>query len=95
MIISIGTNQESANALVRILRKKQRKMPASAAPVAPSRENVINLMDALRRSRWDALVEAPGLRVRASHEKCFAGANALVTGTGGQDRDVACAEPDC
>jgi hypothetical protein len=38
------------NALVRILRKKQAKMPAPPAPVAPSRENVINLMDALRRS---------------------------------------------
>jgi DNA end-binding protein Ku len=38
------------NALVRILSKKQAKMPAPAAPVAPSRENVINLMDALRRS---------------------------------------------
>jgi DNA end-binding protein Ku len=35
------------NALVRILRKKQAKV---AAPVAPSRENIINLMDALRRS---------------------------------------------
>jgi DNA end-binding protein Ku len=38
------------NSLVRILRKKQAKMPAPPAPVAPSRENVINLMDALRRS---------------------------------------------
>jgi DNA end-binding protein Ku len=38
------------NALVRILRKKQAKMPSAPAPVAPSRENVINLMDALRRS---------------------------------------------
>jgi DNA end-binding protein Ku len=38
------------NALVRILRKKQAKMPAPPAPVVPSRENVINLMDALRRS---------------------------------------------
>ena len=38
------------NALVRILRKKQAKMPAPPAPIAPSRENVINLMDALRRS---------------------------------------------
>jgi DNA end-binding protein Ku len=38
------------NALVRILRKKQAKTPAPPAPVAPSRENVINLMDALRRS---------------------------------------------
>jgi DNA end-binding protein Ku len=38
------------NALVRILRKKQAKTPAPPAPVAPSRENVISLMDALRRS---------------------------------------------
>jgi Ku protein len=38
------------NALVRILRKKQAKMPAPPAPVAPSRENVINLLAALRRS---------------------------------------------
>jgi non-homologous end joining protein Ku len=38
------------SALVRILTKKQAKMPAPPAPVAPSRENVINLMDALRRS---------------------------------------------
>ena len=40
----------TTHALVRILRKKQAKMPAPPAPVAPSRENVINLMDALRRS---------------------------------------------
>jgi DNA end-binding protein Ku len=38
------------NALVRILKKKQAKMPAPPTPVTPSRENVINLMDALRRS---------------------------------------------
>src|SRR5438045_8803385 len=38
------------NALVRILRRRQAKMPAPPAPIAPSRENVINLMDALRRS---------------------------------------------
>jgi DNA end-binding protein Ku len=37
-------------AVVRILRKKQAKLPALSEPVAPSRENVINLMDALRRS---------------------------------------------
>src|SRR3954454_20642387 len=38
------------NALVHILRKKA-KLPAHhAAPVKPSRENVVNLMDALRRS---------------------------------------------
>jgi DNA end-binding protein Ku len=38
------------NALVRILRKRQAKMPAPPASTAPSRENVINLMDALKRS---------------------------------------------
>jgi DNA end-binding protein Ku len=38
------------NALVRLLRKKQRKLPAPPEPVTASRENVINLMDALRRS---------------------------------------------
>ena len=37
-------------ALVRILQKKQVKHPAAAPAAAPSRENVINLMDALRRS---------------------------------------------
>jgi DNA end-binding protein Ku len=38
------------NALVRILRKKRAKLPAPPGPIAPSRENVVNLMDALRRS---------------------------------------------
>jgi Ku protein len=38
------------NALVRILRKKQAKMPTPPEPVTASRENVINLMDTLRRS---------------------------------------------
>jgi len=37
------------SALVRILRKKQ-KAPAHAPVVKPSRENVVNLMDALWRS---------------------------------------------
>jgi DNA end-binding protein Ku len=37
-------------ALVRILRKKQAKRAAAAPAASPSRENVINLMDALRRS---------------------------------------------
>jgi DNA end-binding protein Ku len=37
------------SALVRILRRKQAKRPAQPA-VKPSRENVVNLMDALRRS---------------------------------------------
>jgi len=38
------------SALVRILRKKQAKRPAKSPPVKPSRENVVSLMDALRRS---------------------------------------------
>jgi len=38
------------SALVRILRKKQEKHPGHAPAVRPSRENVVNLMDALRRS---------------------------------------------
>jgi Ku protein len=38
------------SALVRILRKRQEKQPAHAPAVKPSRENVVNLMDALRRS---------------------------------------------
>ena len=37
-------------ALVRILRKKQAKRPAHGPAVKPSQENVVNLMDALRRS---------------------------------------------
>ena len=36
-------------ALVRILRKKQAKLPAHPASVKPSAENVVNLIDALRR----------------------------------------------
>ena len=38
------------SALVRILRKKQAKRPAHVPVVKPSQENVVNLMDALRRS---------------------------------------------
>ena len=38
------------SALVRILRKKQAKPPAHAPAIKPSRENVVSLMDALRRS---------------------------------------------
>jgi DNA end-binding protein Ku len=38
------------SALVGILRKKQAKRPARAAVIKPSQENVVNLMDALRRS---------------------------------------------
>jgi DNA end-binding protein Ku len=38
------------SALVRILRKKQAKRPAHVPAVKPPQENVVNLMDALRRS---------------------------------------------
>jgi Ku protein len=38
------------SALVRILRKKQAQRPTQGPAVKPSQENVINLMDALRRS---------------------------------------------
>lgn len=38
------------SALVRILRKKQAKRPAQARAVKTSQENVVNLMEALRRS---------------------------------------------
>ena len=37
-------------ALVEILRTKKREMPIAEGPVQPSSQNVINLMDALRRS---------------------------------------------
>jgi DNA end-binding protein Ku len=37
-------------ALVRVLRKKQRTRPAPAPALKPSHENVVNLLDALRRS---------------------------------------------
>ena len=38
------------SAIVRILRKKQVKLPTHAPAIKPSRENVVSLMDALRRS---------------------------------------------
>lgn len=49
------------SALVRILRKKQPKVRAHGPAVKPSRENVVNLMDALRRS---IAVERPANRRR-------------------------------
>lgn len=38
------------NALVQMLREKQKQVPAQTGPVKPSAENVVSLMDALRRS---------------------------------------------
>jgi DNA end-binding protein Ku len=55
------------SALVRILRKKQAKRPAKIPPVKPSRENVVNLMDALRRSL--AAERAPKPAIRAGRGK--------------------------
>jgi DNA end-binding protein Ku len=63
------------NALVRILRKKQAKMPAPLAPVAPSRENVINLMDALRRS---IAAEPPAKKPAAASKAARAKRRSLV-----------------
>lgn len=56
--------------LLRILRKKQGNRAASAPSATPSRENVINLMDALRRSvaAQDKRKKAPATR-RASAKR--------------------------
>jgi DNA end-binding protein Ku len=59
-----------SNALARILRKKQAKMPAAPEPVAPSRENVVNLMDALRRSiAAEPLAKKPAAASKAARAK--------------------------
>jgi DNA end-binding protein Ku len=49
-------------ALVGILRKKQAKRPVHAAAIKPSQENVVNLMDALRRSIAAAPVAKPATK---------------------------------
>jgi DNA end-binding protein Ku len=49
-------------ALVRILQKKQSKRATPAPVSAPSRENVINLMDALRRSIAAQQKKSPATR---------------------------------
>src|SRR5438874_2544670 len=60
------------SALVRILRRKRSKRPAQAPAVKPSRENVVNLMDALRRrvspssARQSLPAGAAGAGARAS-----------------------------
>jgi DNA end-binding protein Ku len=56
------------NALVRILRKKRAKLPAPPEPIAPSGENVINLMDALRRS----IAAEPPVKKSAAASKAVA-----------------------
>jgi DNA end-binding protein Ku len=58
------------NALARILRKKQAKTPAAPEPIAPSRENVVNLMDALRRSiAAEPLAKRPAAASKAASAK--------------------------
>jgi DNA end-binding protein Ku len=53
------------SALVRILRRKKAKRPTQAPPVKPSRENVVNLMDALRRSLAAERSSKPAPRARS------------------------------
>jgi DNA end-binding protein Ku len=52
-------------ALVGILRKKHTKRPAQPAAIKPSQENVVNLMDALRRSIAAAPAKLVAKRGRA------------------------------
>jgi DNA end-binding protein Ku len=54
------------NALVRILRKKQSKRSALPPTVSPSRENIIDLMDALKRSIADARPAAKSISRRGA-----------------------------
>jgi DNA end-binding protein Ku len=63
------------SALVRILRRKQAKRPAKIPPVKPSRENVVNLMDALRRSLAAERAPKPATR-RGSGKPATAGRGA-------------------
>jgi DNA end-binding protein Ku len=53
------------HALVHILRKKQAKRPAKIPTVKPSRENVVSLMDALRRSIAAERSPKPAIRRRS------------------------------
>jgi DNA end-binding protein Ku len=53
-------------AMVEILRKKQARIPAQAKPVVPSTENVVSLMDALRRSLRDKKPPAKSASERRS-----------------------------
>ena len=79
-------------ALVEILRTKKREMPVAEGPVQPSAENVINLMDALRRSMESerpavAKLRHCGRRVNRSDARRTRGVEAAA--------DVACVAYDC
>lgn len=57
------------NALAAIVRKKQLQPHAPVAPVAPSRENVVNLMEALRKSLAQSGKKAkPKKRIQGQRE---------------------------
>lgn len=60
------------NALVRILRKKQSKRPALPPTVSQSRENIIDLMDALKRSIADARPAAKSVSRRVAAKRAVA-----------------------
>lgn len=57
------------SALVRILRKKQAKRPAKVTAVKPSPENVVSLMDVLRRSLAAERAPKPATRARGGRGK--------------------------
>ena len=69
-------------ALVGILRKKQAKRPAHPAAIKPSQENVVNLMDALRRS----IAAAPVRKAGGEARPCKAIGTAAGAGAKGQMR---------
>jgi DNA end-binding protein Ku len=73
------------SALVRILRKKQAKRPAKIPTVKPSRENVVTLMDALRRSLAAERSPKPATRGR-SGKPAAAGRHARQRRTGDPTR---------
>jgi len=54
-------------ALVGILRKKQSQLPRHVAPVTPSTENVVSLMDALRRSLKSERPKRPPITARSKY----------------------------
>ena len=56
-------------ALVEIIRKKQPQLPIHAGPVKPSADNVVSLMDALRRSIASEQSKKPPTTARAKRRQ--------------------------